>query len=127
MWVQSRYAVDFFQKNMVPFQDMVNANVRVTNSNWCLIERSVGRVMVVYLRQGGTAIVNLSGLGVNPTSNNPSNTSVSVQWYDPRNGGELQLGSVTSLQLDVSQSLGSAPVNAENDWVVLLRCTKGCD
>jgi Putative collagen-binding domain of a collagenase len=127
MWVQSRYAVDFFQTNKIPFQDMVNANSRVTNNNWCLVEKSVGQDIVVYLRQGGTALVDLNGLGSNPRIIDPSNTSVSVHWYDPRNGGELQLGSVTSLQLGVVlQDLGSAPNNVGRDWVVLLRCIRGC-
>jgi Putative collagen-binding domain of a collagenase len=129
MWAQSRYALDFFRLNNVPFQDMTNGNSRVSNNNWCLVERSVGRYMVVYLRVGGTATVDLKGLGSNPGVTNPSDTLVSVDWYDPKHGGVLQKGSVRSLQLDASsQSLGNAPSNtgSQQDWVVLLRCTRGC-
>ena len=120
MWVQSRYALEFFTRNNVPFQDMVNGNSRVTNSNWCLVERSVGRVIVVYLRRGGTASINLSGFG-NSTS------TLSVRWYDPRNGGALQTGSITSIRNGIAaQALGNAPNNSQADWVVLLQCTSSC-
>jgi hypothetical protein len=127
MWAQSRFALDFFRMNNVPFQNMTNSNSRVSNKNWCLIEPSVGRMLVVYLRLGGTATVNLTGLGSSPGVSNPSDTFVSVDWYDPKRGGALQQGSVTSLQLGLSsQSLGIAPSSSQKDWVVLLRCIKGC-
>ena len=120
MWVQSRYALEFFTRNNVPFQDMVNGNSRVTNSNWCLVERSVGRVIVVYLRRGGTASINLSGLG-------NSASSLSVRWYDPRNGGALQTGSIKSISNgSAAQTLGNAPNNSQTDWVVLIQCTSSC-
>jgi Putative collagen-binding domain of a collagenase len=115
MWAQSRYALEFFSKYAVPFQDMSNANSRVSNGNWCLIANSTGKTVVVYLHNGGTATIDLTGLGSNPPA------SVSVQWYDPRNGGSLQTGSVASLQLGTIQPLGNAPNNSSQDWVVLLR------
>ena len=124
MWVQSRYALEFFSKNAVPFQDMYNDNSRVSNGHWCLVEKS-GKTIVVYVLAGGTATIDLTGLGSNPATK-PSDTFVSVQWYDPRNGGSLQKGSVASLQLGYAQSLGDAPNSSSKDWVVLLRCTNGC-
>ena len=127
MWIQSRYALEFFTKYNVPFQDMVNENSRVTNNNWCLFEHSQSadceRAIVVYLRRGGTASINLSGVGRIPNIN----STMSVLWYDPRNGGTLQSGSVSSLKVgSTSQSLGTAPNNSPSDWVVILRCTMGC-
>ena len=116
MWKQSRYALEFFARYKIPFQDMVNSNSRVTNNNWCLAERSSGRTIVVYLRRGGTASINLSGFD--------SSYPMSVRWYDPRNGGELLIGSITSVMFgNASQALGNAPNNSngQNDWVVLLQ------
>ena len=129
MWIQSRYALEFFTKYKIPFQDMVNANSRVTNNNWCLVERSSGRVIVVYLRKGGTATINLGWLrtdGVPRTS-----LQMSVHWYNPRRGGELQVGTVATVKLPVdntAQELGNAPngSNIVDDWVVLLQCLKDC-
>ena len=125
MWVQSRYASEFFSKNGVPFQNMQNDNSRINNGNWCLVEKFKGNDIVVYLINGGTADIDLTGMGSNPAIN-PSNTLVSVQWYDPRKGGRLQKGSIQSLTLGSIQALGEAPNSGNEDWVVLLRCTKGC-
>ncbi len=96
---------------------MVNSNSRVTSNNWCLAERSRGRTIVVYLRLGGTASINLSGL-----SNSTGSYAMSVKWYDPRNGGDLLVGSIASVMFgSESQALGSAPNDSQNDWVVLLQ------
>ena len=45
----------------------------------------------------------------------------SVKWYDPRNGGGLQDGSITTIEGDGMQPLGTAPNNPDKDWVVLVR------
>ena len=96
---------------------MINENHRVLSNSWCLVERNSGSVIVVYLRNGGSTTLNLTGLG-----NTPFNPSVSVDWYDPRNGGGLQKGTVTEVQLGVAaQSLGFPPNNRQMDWVVLLQ------
>lgn len=117
MWVQSKNALDFFSNNAVPFQNMSNDNSRISPGNWCLVDDSSrgGPVIVVYLRNGGTANINLTGLGEN-------GSSLDVYWYDPRNGGKLQSGSVSSLEMaGFPQSLGNAPHNKNQDWVVLLQ------
>lgn len=114
MWVQSKHALDFFAKFKVPFQNMSNDNSRVTNDNWCLADATES-IVVVYLRNGGTADINLSGLG------NGSADSLTVGWYNPRQGGSLDQGSVTALKVaDYPQSLGNAPYDSDKDWVVLL-------
>jgi len=77
---------------------------------------SSGENIVVYLRNGGSATVNLSGLS------GSSSPTVSVQWYDPRLGGALQDGSVSSLSYGSNnQSLGNAPYSSNKDWVALLK------
>lgn len=147
MWAQSRHAVDFFANNRVPFQDMSNENNRLlsvnaitqdddtTNeSNWCL----VGPIaIVVYLPSGGSDEINLAGweaVSKNSTSLEVE-AVVSIRWFDPRNGGLLQTGSIPAVQIPVSPqtlspvvvSLGDAPYQPNQDWaVLLLRCTVGC-
>lgn len=112
MWTQSRYALEFFSKFDVPFQSMSNRNDLVLESNRCLAERgnSPG-VFVVYIPSGGSAAIDLSAA---------SGSNLSVRWYDPRNGGELQVGSVSEVSALSGQSLGNAPGNLEGDWVVLV-------
>jgi len=116
MWVQSKHALDFFSDNNVPFQNMSNDNSRISNDNWCLVDDSpTDPVVVVYLRNGGSAEIDLTGLG-------SVGASLSVQWFDPRSGGELQTGSISSIPLeDYPQSLGNAPYSSDQDWVVLLK------
>jgi Putative collagen-binding domain of a collagenase len=118
MWNQSRYAWKFFMDNAIPFQDMTNDNTLVSNDNWLLVDKITGNIIVVYLRQGGTATVDLAPLS--------SKSQFSVQWFDPRNGGRLQEGSIQSLIGGQVRPLGEAPNTRAKDWAVLLRCEKGC-
>jgi len=126
MWVQSKHALDFFAVNNVPFQNMSNDNSRVSNGNWCLVDDSpTDPVVVVYLRNGGSAEIDLTGLGSSAGGGDPfsvqSGSVFSLHWFDPRNGGDLQSGSVLSLELaGFPQSLGNAPYDSDKDWVVLI-------
>jgi len=69
----------------------------------------------VYLKNGGEAIVDLSGA---------KNQELSVQWFNPRTGGNLingTPGTVTGGSENIS--LGVAPNTTGEDWVVLLKNT----
>jgi hypothetical protein len=44
-----------------------------------------------------------------------------VKWFDLRNGGTLQPGSVKTVSGGKLQKLNGAPSELEKDWVVLLR------
>ena len=50
--------------------------------------------------------------------------SYTVQWYNPRTGGALQNGTVTSVSGPGSQSIGMPPADADKDWVALVRAEK---
>ena len=116
MWMQSKLALDFFSSNNVPFQNMENNNALVQSGSWCLVGKSDTQepVLVVYLYESSST-VDLSSV------NSPTRDSILVKWYDPRNGGALQGGSVSSLQLGQGpQSLGNAPNSNTKDWIVLL-------
>jgi hypothetical protein len=45
----------------------------------------------------------------------------SVQWFDPRNGGKLQNGSITTITADGLKSLGFPPSKNKKDWLLLIR------
>ncbi len=47
----------------------------------------------------------------------------SVRWYDPRAGGALQEGSVTSVTGPGAKALGTPPAEPGKDWVVLVKKT----
>jgi len=99
---------------------MANANERVTDDNW-LLANSNDNVLVLYLKAGssGSAAVDLS-----PSAKDGD--LYFVDWFDPRNGGPLQYGTTKLLQAEQAQSLGKAPNNPEEDWVVLLQKCSDC-
>jgi hypothetical protein len=113
MWDQTRYAIQFFQRHL-PFTEMQPADGLLSDpAAYCLAK--FGHVLAVYLPQGGQVTVDLSW----------DRGQYSVQWYNPRQGGELVAGSVTSIDLAEASkpTLGPPPEDVGQDWVVLLRKT----
>ena len=104
------YAREFFI-NHLPFHQMEPLD-NLTSRGWCLADE--GKVYAIYLPDGGSPDLDIN-----------VDDTYSVQWYDPRNGGGLQNGSVTSLSGTGTKSLGEAPSNTSSDWVVLVTQTSG--
>ena len=53
------------------------------------------------------------------------NQMISIQWYNPRNGGELIVGTPGTVNGDSENvSLGTPPNTPGQDWVVLLKAVK---
>ena len=63
---------------------------------------------MVYLPEGGSTALTLA------------EGTYTVKWYDPRNGGALQNGTVTSITGPGAKSLGNAPSQPGSDWVVFV-------
>jgi len=106
-WEYCKIALDFFNQ-YVPFWEMNSADGIVSNNNGYGFSKA-GEVYVVYLRNGGSTTVDLAS------------GSYTVKWFNPRTGGALVNGSVTSVSGGNNKSIGSAPTN--NDWVALIRST----
>ncbi len=105
MWDYTRYALNFFQQHL-PFTEMKHADeLTSAKDDFCFAKP--GQVYAVYLPNGGTTDIKLL------------EGAYTVQWFDPRNGGDLQKGSVASM--NQSGSVGQAPQDAAKDWVVLIR------
>jgi hypothetical protein len=101
-WDYCRIALDFFREHNLPFWDMTNANARIGNDQndnraYCLAQP--GQIFVVYLPDGGSAQLDLG----------PSPRRFRVRWFNPRSGGPLVTGSVTSVRGPGRVSLGAAP------------------
>jgi hypothetical protein len=151
-WDQQRHAHEFFVGNRVPFQDMSPRN-EVTSSGWGLAgadtvvvylpggTATAGGLRLPYGHpsQGG---LSAPGAGVpNPQpgggpSLRPEPTSgvfvdlgtfragpYEILWFDPRNGGALQAGSVTRADGGTAAvtALGQPPNSPDRDWAVLIR------
>ncbi len=109
------YALDFM--NMLPFTEMApNRSLGdTTSSKPTFVLAKPGDTYALYNEDGGTFSLNLSG-----------QTGIyEVFWFDPRNGGGLQTGTVQTVNGGSQVSLGQAPDNVNLDWAVLVRRSEG--
>lgn len=108
-WRQCRIAHTFFTTHL-PFWLMHHDDgLTASTSDFCFAQR--GEVYVIYLRQGGTTDLDLL----------TATDRFGVQWYDPRNGGALRDGSVTTITGPGRKALGDPPSDAGKDWAVLVK------
>ncbi len=108
-WDQNRYARQFFEENL-PFWEMEPADQLTSDTaSYCLSKP--GEVYAVFLPEGlKSTSLDMEG----------SEGSFSVMWFDPRNGGELQVGSLETAQAGGSKSIGEPPSESEIDWIALI-------
>ena len=114
-WTVMGIAAKFMNAHLA--QEIVNMktndDLAIGDDNWAMANE--GQTYLLYLKNGGEAIVDLSGA---------KNQGLSVQWFNPRTGGNLingTPGTVTGGSGNIS--LGVAPNTTGEDWVVLLRNT----
>jgi hypothetical protein len=113
-WDYCRIALEFFTANKIPFAEMRNANAligNVANDNLKYALAKPGELYVVFLANGGTSDLDLSG----------AKGSFSVKWFNSRVGGKLSNGSVRTVKGGGRVALGNPPTESEQDWVVLVR------
>jgi hypothetical protein len=113
-WDFGRIALQFFRTHGIPFWEMTNAdglvgNATSDNSRYCLA--LPGELYLVYLPSGGTADLDLSRIA----------GQFSVSWFDPREGGVPQQGSVRSVAGGTLRTLGAPPGEPGEDWLVIVR------
>ena len=113
-WNYGRIAIEFFHSQKIPFWEMKNAdeligNDKHDNSRYCLAK--AGEVYLVYLPAGNTASLNLS----------TATGQFSVTWFDPRNGGGLERGSIATVEAGATAAIGAPPNNPGEDWLALVR------
>ncbi|MEM6829917.1 MAG: putative collagen-binding domain-containing protein, partial [Bacteroidota bacterium] len=103
----SRFAVQFFENNNIPFWNMRNRDDLIQNNTNSFINcfAQPGQHYVIYLEWGGSANLNLNGVS----------GSFQVRWFNPRNGGSLKNGNV--IQGGGFRSIGTPPNSPNADWV----------
>ena len=106
LWDQTRYALEFFHQHL-PFWEMESAD-QLVDAGYCFAQP--GEIYVVYKPIGESTGLNLTGVSGNFT----------VQWFNPKSGGDLQQGSVADISAGGKVNLGNPPSNPEGDWVILL-------
>jgi hypothetical protein len=108
-WPYCRHLLSFFRDHDVPVQEMKYMEISSNEQSWCLGQ--AGKAYVVYLKNGGNTLLDLGG----------AEGTFKVQWYDPRNGGPLQDGTVTSVTAGSTVDLGLPPGEQGKDWTILVR------
>jgi hypothetical protein len=106
MWDQTRYALEFFRKYL-PFWEMEPDNALAAGAEARVLAKP-GALYAVYLPKGGSATLNLA------------EGAYTVRWYNPRAGGALLTGSVSSVQGKGPVALGQPPADPGQDWAVLV-------
>jgi hypothetical protein len=113
-WDYCRIALDFFREQKIPFHEMQNANALVgntknENTRYCLAKP--GALYLVYLPTGGACDLDLTA----------AQGELRVSWFNPRTGGALQTGSVTTVSGGGKAVLGNSPAEANEDWLLVVR------
>ncbi len=108
MWDLTRHAVEFFQEHL-PFAEM-SAVTGYASGEDAWVFAKPGQIYAVYLPPGGSAATELWLPAAEYT----------VRWYDPRSGGDLRDGAVTTVSGPGFRSLGAPPDQPAADWVTLV-------
>ncbi|MBC3758658.1 DUF5060 domain-containing protein [Hyunsoonleella sp. SJ7] len=109
-WDQNGYALHFFN-NYIPFWDMEPRDDLVTSDeiSYCLAKE--GEVYAIYAEAyAGEIKLDLGA----------SASSYKIKWFDPRKGGDLQEGRVSSAKGPGIVQLGEPPSEIDKDWMVLV-------
>ena len=109
-WDYCRYALEFFIDNSVPFWQMQNDNNISTAANDYAFYQN-GEIYVVYLKEGGSTELDLSNFA----------GLFEIKWFNPRSGGSLQNGTITTVKGGDWTSLGNPPDSPDQDWTILVR------
>ncbi len=106
VWSEVDHALTLFREH-VPFWTM-KPDDSLANGATAHVLANPGSTYLVYLPNGGNAQLDLA------------EGTYDVKWYNPRTGGTLQNGSVTSVAGANRVNLGNAPNTPDMDWAVLV-------
>jgi hypothetical protein len=109
-WKDAKIALEFFNKYLQPHLTTMVNNDNITSATNDYVMTKPGSLYVSYLPTGGGTMINLAGV----------TGSFAIKWYDPRNGGALQNGNVTTVAGGSNVGTGNPPNSTGSDWVVVL-------
>jgi hypothetical protein len=108
LWKQTRIALDFFRQHL-PFAEMAHADEMVVAPEDGYGLAKPEEIYAAYLPTAREALLDLP------------EARFSVHWFDPRNGGDLQTGTVEVVEGGDRTGIGAPPAEPGKDWVALLR------
>jgi hypothetical protein len=107
-WDQCRIALAFFDEHL-PYTEMESADALTDKEDeYCLAKP--GEIYAILRRPGSETTLDLGD----------AEASFNVRWFNPRNGGPLQKGSVQTVRGPGKKSLGAPPNDADKDWIILV-------
>lgn len=116
-WTQAKHAIDFFTLADLDLPNSTSEDQWATNA-WVLAKDKAFYVLYTKDASKGVLLKLPGELG-----------EYDVKWYDPRNGGVFQQGSVQRIEqktpfkhfwVRYEKALGSPPSAKEKDWVILV-------
>jgi hypothetical protein len=112
LWDMTRYALEFFH-GWLPFASMTPRDELTTaQDDHCLADP--GNVYAVYLPAGGAPELDLGD----------SSATFEIQWFNPRRGGSLQIGTILSVAGPGKTLIGQPREDTDKDWVALVERAK---
>jgi hypothetical protein len=113
-WDYCRIALNFFRDEKIPFAEMTSSNALIgnekdNNDKYCFAKP--GELYLVYLPNGGTTDLDTSG----------AQGTLTVKWFNPRDGGDLISGAVKSVEGGKLAGLGDPPSEKGEDWLIVVR------
>ncbi|GGD27309.1 DUF5060 domain-containing protein [Hyunsoonleella pacifica] len=109
-WNQNLYALQFFNKH-IPFWEMEPRDDVIVSNDiaYCLAKED--EIYTIYSETDASKIkLNLPNTG----------KVFSIKWFNPRKGGNLQEGSITSVKATGIVELGLPPSEIDKDWVIMV-------
>jgi len=110
-WNDAKHALDFFRTHL-DFWNMQSLNT-ITSDNDFYGFGKTNETYVVFIPGDDNSNINIGNSG----------ELYEVKWYDPKNGGSLQDGSILSVFADGNIDYGNPPNTQNEDWVLLLKNT----
>jgi len=111
MWEMTRYALEFFHDHL-PFARMKHHDeLTSAEDDYCLA--NPGAIYAVYLPYGGTTDLDLGS----------ETGTFRVRWFNPREGGPLQTGTLISTTGPGTVDIGQPARDTDKDWVALIERT----
>ena len=109
-WDQNRYARTFFEDHL-PFWKMQPADELTSDTtSFCLDAED--EIYAVYLPTAQQSLtLNLGN----------SSKEFAIMWYNPRQGGDLQAGTIPNVTATGEVPIGYPPQERGKDWVALIR------
>jgi hypothetical protein len=112
MWDLTRYALEFFH-GWLPFATMApHDELTPAEDDYCLADP--GNIYAVYLPAGGAPELDLG----------ESTAMFEIRWFNPRLGGPLQIGTISSVTGPGKVALGQPREDTDKDWVARVERVK---